>query len=113
MKDLGQITHGSLFTGIGGFDLAAAACGWKNLFYCETDPFCRYILKFHFPKAFGYEDIREADFEKFEGPVTVLSVVSPASRTVCREATWQGRPQASLAVYVQGNTYHPPCMDRC
>ena len=43
------MTHGSLFSGIGGFDLAAAWAGWTNVFNCEIDPFCRRVLKYHFP----------------------------------------------------------------
>ena len=31
------MTHGSLFSGIGGFDLAAEWCGWENVFHCEFD----------------------------------------------------------------------------
>lgn len=33
------MTHGSLFSGIGGFDLAAEWIGWQNLFNCEIDAF--------------------------------------------------------------------------
>ncbi|RHR60939.1 DNA cytosine methyltransferase, partial [Alistipes sp. AF17-16] len=33
------MTHGSLFSGIGGFDLAARWAGWDNLFNCEIDLF--------------------------------------------------------------------------
>lgn len=45
------MTHASLFSGIGGFDLAAEWAGWTNAFNCEIDPFCRTILKYHFPDA--------------------------------------------------------------
>lgn len=41
------MTHGSLFSGLGGFDLAAEWAGWTNAFNCEIDPFCRKILKYH------------------------------------------------------------------
>ncbi len=44
------MNHGSLFSGIGGFDLAAEWMGWNNLFNCEIDPFCTKVLKKHFPK---------------------------------------------------------------
>lgn len=43
------MTHASLFSGIGGFDLAAEWAGWTNAFNCEIDPFCRKVLKYHFP----------------------------------------------------------------
>ena len=39
------MTHASLFSGIGGFDLAAAWAGWTNVFNCEIDPFCRRVMK--------------------------------------------------------------------
>lgn len=50
------MTHGSLFSGIGGFDLAAQWAGWENVFACEIDPFCQKVLKYHFPKSTLYEN---------------------------------------------------------
>ena len=44
------MTSGVL-SGIGGFDLAAAWAGWTNVFNCEIDPFCRRVLKYHFPES--------------------------------------------------------------
>lgn len=43
------MTHASLFSGIGGFDYAAALLGWINIFDCEIDAFCRKVLEYHFP----------------------------------------------------------------
>jgi hypothetical protein len=37
--------HGSLFSGIGGFDLAAEWAGWQNAFHCEWNEFGQKILK--------------------------------------------------------------------
>ena len=31
--------HGSLFSGVGGFDLAAQWMGWENKFHCEWNEF--------------------------------------------------------------------------
>jgi DNA (cytosine-5)-methyltransferase 1 len=67
------MTHGSLFSGIGGFDLAAQWCGWTNVFQCENDPFCQRVLKYHFPKTILYEDIKETDFTRHRGTIDVIS----------------------------------------
>ena len=67
------MTHGSLFSGIGGFDLAAEWMGWTNLFNCEINSFCRKILKYHFPDAKQYTDIRTVDFTVWRGRIDVLS----------------------------------------
>lgn len=67
------MTHASLFSGIGGFDLAAEWAGWTNVFNCEIDPFCRRVLAYHFPKALQYEDIKTTDFRPLRGGVDVLT----------------------------------------
>lgn len=67
------MTHASLFSGIGGFDLAAERAGWTNLFHCEIDPFCRRVLKYHFPDTIQYEDIRTTDFTLWRDRIDVLT----------------------------------------
>lgn len=67
------MVHASLFSGIGGFDLAAEWAGWSNAFNCEIDPFCRQVLKFHFPNAEQYEDIKSTDFTIWRGKIDVLT----------------------------------------
>lgn len=59
--------HGSLFSGIGGFDLAAEWMGWENVFHCEWMPFPRQVLKYHFPNSISYEDITKTDFTIHRG----------------------------------------------
>lgn len=66
-------THGSLFSGIGGFDLAAEWIGWRNAFHCEINEFCTKILNYHFPNAEHYTDITKTDFSKWRGKIDVLS----------------------------------------
>lgn len=51
--------HGSLFSGIGGFDLAAEWAGIETKWQVETDNFCNKILEKHFPNAKRYKDIKE------------------------------------------------------
>lgn len=48
-------THASVFSGIGGPEVAAAMLGWKNLFHCEINPFGRKVLQYWFPNSISYE----------------------------------------------------------
>lgn len=68
-----RITHASLFSGIGGFDLAAEWAGFDNLFNCEIDPFCRLILNYYFPNAIQYGDIKTTDFTPWRGKIDILT----------------------------------------
>lgn len=65
--------HASLFSGIGGFDLAAEWAGWDNAFNCEIAPFCRQVLKYHFPYAIQYDDVKTTDFTVWRGKIDVLT----------------------------------------
>ena len=67
------MTHGSLFSGIGGFDLAAEWMGWENLFHCEIEPFCQKVLKHYWPNAETFIDIKNSNFKKYEKKVDVLT----------------------------------------
>ena len=72
-QNQGDMTHGSLFSGVGGFDLAAEWMGWENLFHCEINEWCQKVLRFHFPKSIQYEDITRTDFTPWRGKVDVLT----------------------------------------
>lgn len=67
------MTHGSLFSGIGGFDLAADWCGWKNIFQVEKDRFCRKILRKNFPQVKQFSDIFKFDGKQYAGQIDVIS----------------------------------------
>ena len=67
------MTHASLFSGIGGFDLAAEWMGWQNLFHCEWNPFGQQVLKHHFPQSISYHDITKTDFTIHRGTVDILT----------------------------------------
>tara|TARA_R110001606_G_scaffold4642_1_gene21955 strand:- start:18533 stop:19534 length:1002 start_codon:yes stop_codon:yes gene_type:complete len=67
------MTHASLFSGIGGFDLAAEWAGFQNVFNCEWEEFPRKVLKYHFPNAEQYGDIKEFDATKYNGRVDIIS----------------------------------------
>jgi DNA (cytosine-5)-methyltransferase 1 len=72
-----KLTHASLETGFGGFDLAAEQEGYENVFQCEIDPFCQTILKYHFPNADQYGDIRKFNATKYHGKINVLTAGFP------------------------------------
>jgi len=65
--------HGSLFSGIGGFDLAAEWMGWQNVFHCEWMPFPRKVLSHYWPEAISYHDITATDFREHEGSIDILT----------------------------------------
>lgn len=65
--------HGSLFTGIGGFDLAADWMGYGTVFQVEIDEFCTKILEKHWPNVKRYKDIRKFDGTKYRGAIDIIS----------------------------------------
>jgi DNA (cytosine-5)-methyltransferase 1 len=52
-------THLDLFSGIGGFALAAGWAGFETIGFCEIEPYCQAILKKHWPQVPIHTDIRE------------------------------------------------------
>ncbi len=54
---ISELTHGSLFSGIGGFELAARNEGIKTLWNCEINEYNRQVLKKNFPESKQYKDI--------------------------------------------------------
>jgi len=68
-----KLRHGSLFSGIGGFDLAAEWMGWVNVFHCEWNEFGQKVLKHYWPQAESFSDITKTDFTKYYGTVDIIS----------------------------------------
>ena len=66
----------SLFSGIGGGDLALEMAGVKVVGMCEIDPFCQTILKKHFPDTPLFSDIKNLSPEQF-GLVDILLTTFP------------------------------------
>ncbi|WP_303841544.1 DNA cytosine methyltransferase [Selenomonas ruminantium] len=65
--------HASLFSGIGGPEVAAAMMGWENAFHCEINPFGRAVLGYWFSESKCYEDITKTDFKEWRGRIDVLT----------------------------------------
>jgi DNA (cytosine-5)-methyltransferase 1 len=60
-----MLAHGSLFSGIGGFELAAQRVGIKTLWNCEIEEYPRQILSKHFPGVMQYTDIRTMSYPRY------------------------------------------------
>jgi len=70
------LTHGSLFAGIGGFELAAKEAGIKTLWNCEIEPYPRLVLSARFPDVKQYGDIHKLNGAK-AAPVDIITFGSP------------------------------------
>ena len=66
-----------LFSGIGGFSLAARWMGWETVQFVEIDKFCQQVLKKHWPNVPIHDDIKTFDGTKFRGTVDILTGGDP------------------------------------
>ena len=97
------MTHASVFSGIGGPEVAASMLGWENLFHCEINPFGRKVLDYWYPNAKSYEDITTTDFTEWRGRVNVLTGGFP-----CQPFSYAGKRGGA-----QDDRYLWPYMFRC
>lgn len=68
----GGATHLDLFSGIGGFAIAARWAGFRTVGFCEWEPYCQKLLKQHWPGVPVHGDIRDLDGTKYKG-VSIIS----------------------------------------
>jgi DNA (cytosine-5)-methyltransferase 1 len=69
-----QLTHFSLFTGIGGIDLAADWAGFITVGQCEFAPYPIQILEKHWPDVPRWRDIRDVTAESFRERTRLYTV---------------------------------------
>ena len=62
----GQLTFGSLFSGIGGLDLGLERAGMECRWQSEIDPYASRVLAKHWPNVPNLGDIREIDWQRVE-----------------------------------------------
>jgi DNA (cytosine-5)-methyltransferase 1 len=83
------LTHGSLFTGVGGFDLGADAAGIETLWQAEIDKKPSSVLAKHWPDTKRYGDVKDVKGNQVK-PVDIISFGSP-----CQDLSIAGK-QAGL-----------------
>lgn len=74
-----SLTMGSLFAGIGGFDLGFERAGFRTAWQVELNPFCREVLSRRFAEAVRHEDISECGSHNLT-PVDVICGGDPCQR---------------------------------
>lgn len=70
------LTVGSLFTGVGGFDLGMEAAGWQTAWQVEWDKHCQQILARHWPDVPRWADVRDVNGSELP-PVDCITFGSP------------------------------------
>lgn len=59
------MTHGSLFSGIGGFDLGFQWAGIETIWQVEIDEYCLKVLEKNFPNAKRFKDIKDCHSKEY------------------------------------------------
>uniref|UniRef100_A0A6M3JZ01 Putative methyltransferase n=1 Tax=viral metagenome TaxID=1070528 RepID=A0A6M3JZ01_9ZZZZ len=81
-----RLTHLSLFSGIGGIDLAAEWAGFEMVCFVEIDKFCQKVLTKHWPDTPIIGDIRDVTKEK-----VMAFTTGSRSWSADRDALHEGR----------------------
>lgn len=94
---MSELTHLSLFSGIGGLDLAAEWAGFKTVGQCEWADYPRAVLEKHWPEVPKWRDIHELTADDFfrrtgyrPGEITCISGGFP-----CQPHSVAGKRKAS------------------
>lgn len=92
-----MLTHFSLFSGIGGIDLAAEWAGFQTVGQCEFADYPTKVLEKHWPDVPRWRDVRDVTAESIRergiGEITLLSGGFP-----CQPHSVAGKRQASADV---------------
>ena len=97
-----ELTHGSLFSGIGGFDRGFERAGFTTIWQVERDPFCLEVLERHYPNVRRIRDIADAASADLETPAVLTGgfpcqpVSLAGQRRAQADARWLWPPMRSL-----------------
>ena len=79
------MTFGSLFAGIGGFDLGFERAGMTCKWQVEIDEYCRRVLEKHWPSVLRFEDVRDFPPKGFDLEVDTICAGFP-----CQDISYAG-----------------------
>ena len=80
---------GSLFSGIGGFELGFEREGFETKWFIENNEYCQAVLRKNFPNIPIYEDIQETEFRKLKR-VNILTGGFPCQDISCANPRGEG-----------------------
>ena len=75
-----------LFSGIGGFSLGLERAGMQTAAFCELNPFCRSVLKKHWPNVPIFEDVTKLKASDINDQIDVIAGGFP-----CQDISTAGR----------------------
>ena len=55
--------HISLFSGVGGFEMAASWMGWENIASCEINDFGNKVLEHYYPNAYHHRNVKDLTYK--------------------------------------------------
>jgi len=84
------MTHLSLFSGIGGIDLAAEWAGFESVAMVERDKYCQKVLAKNFPNAKIYDDVTTFNGHEYKNKIDLISGGFP-----CQPHSLAGKRKAS------------------
>lgn len=83
--DRPKLTHISLYSGIGGEDLASQWAGFRNIASCEINPYCQSVLKYHFPGIPIIGDIHDITRQ------SIIAYTNEYRKKRNQSENWEGR----------------------
>jgi DNA (cytosine-5)-methyltransferase 1 len=79
-----------LFSGIGGFSLGLERSGnFETAAFCEIEPYCRAVLKKHWPNVTVYEDVKELSKERLAADGLAINAI--CGGFPCQDISTAGR----------------------